>query len=95
MRPDVNMAPELIEELEKIAKRFGSSLDGIFEHMAKWFIEKQTKFLDEMDEIPADEVWYNLFGPTYKVQMKEAEKENKRAIRENDCDQKIIAFPRK
>ena len=89
MNLDVNMAPELVEDLAKIAIRFGASLDTIFERMAKRYIQEQTEYFEELGKMPADEVWPDLLGPTYRVQMKEAEKENKN----NGVHGKVIFFP--
>jgi len=95
MKPNVEMDPNLIKRLEKIAERFGSSSDEIFNEMAEWYLKKQEKYFEELDKMSADELWYDLLGPTYKAQIKEAEKENRRKGIIDGELQKIIVFPTK
>jgi len=58
MRPEVDLAPELIEGLEKIAKWFGTKLDNIYNQMADWHIKDQVK--QSKDENKQENNWKSL-----------------------------------
>jgi len=87
MKPEVDLDPELIEGLEKIAKRLHTSLENIYNQMAELYIEKQLRRNNESGTSATTQTENSLVDPPQKGE----EKNKKRLLSEKSP--KIIMFP--